>query len=230
MKSYLLAIALLLHPLLVLAAAVPAPPAIEATGYLLIDMQSGRELVALDKDQRMEPASLTKIMTAQLVFEELAQGNLKMEDMVTVSEKAWRTPGSRMFIEVDTQVSVEDLLRGLIIQSGNDAAVALAEYIAGSEDAFANLMNTHGARMGLTGTHFVNATGLPDPDHYTTPSDIAKVTAATIRNYPEYYRLYSEKEFTFNNIRQHNRNNLLWREAWRRPGCGWVNRRTCPWG
>jgi len=212
MKLYLIAIALILTPLFATAAPVPAPPAIEATGYLLIDMQSGRELAALDKDQRMEPASLTKIMTAHVVFEELAQGNLKLEDMVTVSEKAWREPGSRMFIEVDTRVSVEDLLRGLIIQSGNDAAVALAEHIAGSEDAFANLMNEHGARMGLTGTHFTNATGLPDPDHYTTPSDIAKITIATIRDYPEYYRLYAEKEFTFNNIRQHNRNNLLWRD------------------
>jgi len=212
MKPYLLALILLVSTPFLQAAPVPAPPAIAASGYLLIDMHSGRELVALDSDQRMEPASLTKIMTAHVLFEELAHGNLKLDDMVRVSEKAWKEPGSRMFIEVNTQVSVENLMRGLIIQSGNDAAVALAEYVAGSEDAFANLMNEHAARMGMDGTHFVNATGLPHPDHYTTPRDIARVTIATIRDYPEYYKMYAEKEFTFNKIRQHNRNNLLWRD------------------
>ncbi len=194
------------------AAPVPAPPAIEAKGYLLMDMHSGRVLAEKNADQRMEPASITKIMTAHVVFEELASGNLKLDDLVTVSEKAWKTPGSRMFIEVNSRVSVGDLLKGLIIQSGNDAAVALAEHIAGSEDAFANLMNEHAARLGMHDTHFANATGLPHPDHYTTPRDIAKMTIATIRDYPEYYKLYAEKEFTYNKITQHNRNRLLWRD------------------
>ena len=212
MKSYLVAIFLTLLVTTTQAALVPAPPAIAAKGYLLIDSHSGRVLAEKDADKRMEPASLTKIMTAHVVFEELAHGNLKLSDMVTVSEKAWKEPGSRMFIEVNTKVSVEDLLKGLIIQSGNDAAVALAEYIAGSEDAFANLMNEHAARLGMHDTHFTNATGLPHADHYTTPRDIAKLTIATIRDYPDYYKLYADKEFTYNKIKQHNRNTLLWRD------------------
>lgn len=212
MKSYLVAIFLTLLVSTAQAAVVPAPPSIDARGYLLMDAHSGRILAQKDADKRMEPASLTKIMTAHVVFEELAHGNLKMNDMVTVSEKAWKEPGSRMFIEVNTKVSVEDLLRGLIVQSGNDAAVALAEFIAGSEDAFANLMNEHAARLGMHDTHFTNATGLPHADHYTTPHDIAKLTIATIRDYPEYYKLYAEKEFTYNKIKQHNRNTLLWRD------------------
>ena len=212
MKSYLVAIFLTLLVTTTQAALAPAPPAIAAKGYLLIDSHSGRVLAEKDADKRMEPASLTKIMTAHVVFEELAHGNLKLSDMVTVSEKAWKEPGSRMFIEVNTKVSVEDLLKGLIIQSGNDAAVALAEYIAGSEDAFANLMNEHAARLGMHDTHFTNATGLPHADHYTTPRDIAKLTIATIRDYPDYYKLYAEKEFTYNKIKQHNRNTLLWRD------------------
>jgi D-alanyl-D-alanine carboxypeptidase (penicillin-binding protein 5/6) len=212
MKSYLVAIFLTLLVTTAQAAIVPAPPTIDAKGYLLMDSHSGRILAQKDADKRMEPASLTKIMTAHVVFEELAHGNLKLSDMVTVSEKAWKEPGSRMFIEVNTKVSVEDLLKGLIIQSGNDAAVALAEYIAGSEDAFANLMNEHAARLGMHDTHFTNATGLPHADHYTTPHDIAKLTIATIRDYPDFYKLYAEKEFTYNKIKQHNRNTLLWRD------------------
>ena len=212
-KQYLYAalLGLLLLPLQALAL-VPAPPTVKASGYLLIDMHSDRVLVEQNADQRLEPASLTKIMTAHVVFEELRKGNLKMSDMVHVSEKAWKTEGSRMFIRVNTKVSVEDLLKGLIIQSGNDAAVALAEHIAGSEDAFANLMNEHAAQLGMDSTHFVNATGLPDEYHYTTPRDIVKVTEATIRDYPELYKLYAVREFTYNDIRQHNRNNLLWRD------------------
>lgn len=212
MKSYLIAAFLVLACSLSQAAPVPAAPTIAAKGYLLMDMQSGRILAEKNSNERMEPASLTKIMTAHVVFEELAHGNLKLDDMVTVSEKAWKEPGSRMFIEVNTKVSIGDLLKGLIIQSGNDAAVALAEHIAGSEDAFANLMNDHAARLGMHDTHFANATGLPHPDHYTTPEDIAKVTIATIRDYPEYYKIYADKEFTYNKIRQDNRNNLLWRD------------------
>jgi D-alanyl-D-alanine carboxypeptidase (penicillin-binding protein 5/6) len=194
------------------AAPVPAPPRLNATGYLLIDMDSGKVLAEQDADQRLEPASLTKIMTAHVVFTELANGHLKPDEMVRVSKKAWRTPGSRMFIEVNTQVSVEDLLRGLIIQSGNDASVALAEHVAGSEQTFADLMNQHARQLGMTDTHFVNSTGLPDPEHYTTARDIARVTQSIIRNFPEYYKLYAEKEFTYNEIRQPNRNLLLWRD------------------
>ena len=192
--------------------AVPAPPTIDATGYLLVDMDSDAVLAAKDPDQRLEPASLTKIMTAYAVFRELRGGTIKMSDQVLVSEKAWKTPGSRMFIEVNKRVTVEDLLNGMVIQSGNDASVALAEHVAGSEEAFANLMNDHARRLGMHNTHFVNATGLPDPEHYTTPHDIVLVTEATIREFPELYKLYAVKEFTFNDIRQHNRNNLLWRD------------------
>ena len=194
------------------AAQVPAPPDIDASGYLLIDFDSSTVLATKDAEQRLEPASLTKIMTAYAVFHELRGGSVRPTDEVVVSEKAWKTPGSRMFIEVNKRVSVDDLLKGMIIQSGNDASVALAEHIAGSEDAFTNLMNDHARRLGMLDTHFVNATGLPDPQHYTTPADIAKVTAAMIREFPDFYRLYSEREFTFNDIRQHNRNTLLWRD------------------
>jgi D-alanyl-D-alanine carboxypeptidase (penicillin-binding protein 5/6) len=204
---------LLLVPACVLAASpAPAPPSIAATGYLLIDVDSDSILAAKDSEQRLEPASLTKIMTTYVVFRELRGGSIKESDEVLVSEKAWKTPGSRMFIEVNKRVSVSDLLKGMIIQSGNDASVALAEHVAGSEEAFANLMNDHSHRLGMLDTHFVNSTGLPDPEHYTTPRDIAMVTEATIREFPELYKLYAVKEFTFNDIRQHNRNNLLWRD------------------
>ena len=193
-------------------AQVPAPPEIDASGYLLIDFDSKTVLATKDAEQQLEPASLTKIMTAYTVFHELRSGSVRPTDEVVVSEKAWKTPGSRMFIEVNKRVAVDDLLKGMIIQSGNDASVALAEHIAGSEDAFANLMNDHARRLGMLDTNFVNATGLPDPQHYTTPADIAKVTAAMIREFPDFYQLYSVREFTFNDIRQHNRNSLLWRD------------------
>jgi D-alanyl-D-alanine carboxypeptidase (penicillin-binding protein 5/6) len=147
-----------------------------------------------------------------VVFSELDQGNITLEETVAISEKAWRTGGSRMFIEPNMQVSVEDLIRGMVIQSGNDASVALAEHVAGSEDAFASLMNHYSDLLGMTDTNFTNSTGLPDPDHYTTARDIAILSAATVRDFPDYYPWYSEKEFTFNNIRQHNRNTLLWRD------------------
>lgn len=208
----LLPLGLLLAATAVHAAPVPAPPKIAASGYLLKDFDSGRILAEENADQRLEPASLTKLMTAYVVFQELRDGNIRLQDQVLVSKKAWRTPGSRMFIEVGKKVTVEDLLKGMIVQSGNDASVALAEYVAGSEDAFANLMNEKAAQLGMNDTHFVNATGLPDPEHYTTPRDILKVAAATIRDFPEMYRIYSVKEFTFNKIRQRNRNGLLWRD------------------
>ena len=208
-----LALALVCAPAFVLAAKpAPAPPTIAATGYLLIDVDSDNILAAKDAEQRLEPASLTKIMTTYVVFRELRSGSIKESDEVLVSEKAWKTPGSRMFIEVNKRVSVGDLLRGMVIQSGNDASVALAEHVAGSEEAFANLMNDHAHRLGMKDTHFTNDTGLPDPDHYTTPRDIAMVTEATIREFPELYKMYAVKEFTFNDIRQHNRNTLLWRD------------------
>jgi D-alanyl-D-alanine carboxypeptidase (penicillin-binding protein 5/6) len=177
-----------------------------------MDMDSNALLAAKDIEQRLEPASLTKIMTAYAVFSELRNGSISLSDEVLVSEKAWKTPGSRMFIEVDKRVSVDDLLKGMIVQSGNDASVALAEHVAGSEEAFANLMNDHARRLGMQDTNFVNSTGLPDPQHYTTPRDIALVTQAMIREFPERYRMYSIREFTFNDIRQHNRNRLLWRD------------------
>ncbi len=195
------------------AAPVPAPPTLNASGYLLIDMDSGRVLAEKNADQRLEPASLTKIMTAHVVFSELRADHLKEDELVRVSKKAWQMPGSRMFIEVGDQVPVSALLNGLIIQSGNDASVALAEHIAGTEATFADMMNQHARELGMTNTHFANATGLPDPAHYTTPRDIAKVTEATIRDYPHYYQLYAHKEFTYNDIRQPNRNLLLWRDA-----------------
>ena len=191
---------------------VPAPPSVSATGYLLIDLDSDAVLAQKDSEQRLEPASLTKIMTAYAVFREINDGSVKLSDEVLVSEKAWKTPGSRMFIEVNKLVSVEELLKGMIIQSGNDASVALAEHVAGSEEAFANLMNEHARRLGMKNSHFVTATGLPDPEHYTTPHDIVLVTEASIREFPEFYKMYAVKEYTFNGIRQHNRNNLLWHD------------------
>jgi D-alanyl-D-alanine carboxypeptidase (penicillin-binding protein 5/6) len=190
-------------------AETPPAPELGAEGYLLVDYDSGAVLAAANADARLEPASLTKIMTAYVVFSELAAGNIALDDQVLVSEKAWRTGGSKMFIEVGNLVAVEDLLKGMIIQSGNDASVALAEHVAGSEDSFAGLMNQHAERLGMGQSHFTNATGLPDPKHFTTPSDIARVTAAMIRDFPDYYRWYSEPEFTWHGINQFNRNKLL---------------------
>lgn len=211
-RSFTLALLLLLVNTVLIAASVPEPPQVAASGHLLIDFDSELAISQDNADKRLEPASLTKIMTAYAVFRELRAGNLSRDDMVLVSEKAWKTGGSRMFIEVGKQVSVDDLIQGMIIQSGNDACVALAEHIAGSEEAFAGLMNEHATRLGMSDTHFTNATGLPHKDHYTTPADILKVTKATIQEFPELYALYAEKEFTFNDIRQHNRNKLLWRD------------------
>lgn len=191
---------------------VPAAPQLGAKSYLLMDFNSERIIVEQNSDMRVEPASITKLMTAYVVFRELDEGNIALDETVAISERAWRTGGSRMFIEPDMQVSVEDLIRGMVIQSGNDASVALAEHIAGSEEAFASLMNHYSELLGMDSTHFMNSTGLPDPDHYTTARDIALLSMATIRDFPGYYTWYSEKEFTFNSIRQHNRNTLLWRD------------------
>jgi D-alanyl-D-alanine carboxypeptidase (penicillin-binding protein 5/6) len=191
---------------------IPKAPSTGAKSFVIQDFNSGRIIAEENADAPVEPASITKMMTAHIVFNELASGNLALSDMVTISEKAWRTPGSRMFVEVGKQVSVEDLLLGLIIQSGNDATVALAEHIAGSEETFAALMNRHAEEIGLTGSHFVNSTGLPDEKHYMTARDIARLGALTIEQYPEYYKWYSQKEFTFNDITQYNRNKLLWQD------------------
>jgi serine-type D-Ala-D-Ala carboxypeptidase (penicillin-binding protein 5/6) len=191
---------------------VPAPPAIPARGYILVDFYSGEVLAEKDADVPMDPASITKLMTAYAVFSELRKGHMALDDIVTVSERAWRTGGSRMFIEVGTRVSVEDLIRGMIIQSGNDASVALAEHTAGTEAAFAELMTEYAQRLGMQNTRFRNATGLPAEDHYSSARDIAVLASAIIREYPEFYQFYSEREFTFNNITQRNRNQMLWRD------------------
>jgi len=191
---------------------IPKPPAVGAKGYLVEDFLSGQAIAEKNADQKLEPASITKLMSAYVVFTEIRNGSLSLSDKVRISEKAWRTPGSRMFVEVNTQVSVADLIKGMIIQSGNDATVALAEQVAGSEDSFAALMNQHAKRLGMTHTHFVNSTGLPDKDHYTTARDIVRVARALIKEFPEYYKWYSEKKFTYNDITQYNRNKLLWRD------------------
>jgi len=191
---------------------IPKPPSVAAEGYLILDFNSGQVIAESKADQRMEPASLTKLMTAYIVFAELKSGNIHLNDMVTVSEKAWRMPGSRMFIEVGKQASVEELLQGMIIQSGNDATVALAEFVAGGEDAFATLMNQQALALGMNASHFTNSTGLPDGEHYTTARDIGLLTRALIRRFPEYYKWYSVRKYTYNGITQYNRNKLLWRD------------------
>ena len=199
-------------PLLATPSPIPSAPKLAATGYVLVDYQSGQVLADYKSEQRLEPASLTKMMTAYVIFQELKAGHISLEDMVLVSEKAWRMQGSRMFIEVGSEVQVEKLMKGLIIQSGNDASVALAEYVAGSEDSFVPLMNAQAERLGLKNTHFVNSTGLPHPDHYTTPYDMALLAAAIIRDFPDHYDWYSEKSYKYNNISQNNRNLLLFRD------------------
>jgi serine-type D-Ala-D-Ala carboxypeptidase (penicillin-binding protein 5/6) len=191
---------------------VPAPPQIGASSYLLIDFSSGKVIAEARADERIEPASLTKLMTAYTAFHALRQGQIALEDEVLVSEKAWRTEGSRMFIEVNTRVRVDDLFAGMIVQSGNDASVALAEHVAGSEDAFVQLMNQHAALLGMTESSFRNTTGLPSEEHYMTARDIGKLANAIILEFPEYYSWYSQREFTYNDIKQHNRNSLLWRD------------------
>lgn len=191
---------------------IPAPPSLGANSYILVDFHSGHVLVENEPDLPVEPASITKVMTSYVVFTELAEGNIQLDDLVDVSENAWRTGGSRMFIEPGMEVTIEQLIRGMVIQSGNDASVALAEHLAGTEEAFAGLMNHYAAQLGMENSNFINATGLPHEDHYTTARDVAILSAALIRDFPDLYTLYSEKEYSFNNIRQHNRNNLLWRD------------------
>ena len=190
----------------------PPPPNIAASAYILQDYHTGKVLAENNADAKLAPASLTKIMTVYVVFRELSNGHLHLEDMATISEKAWKTSGSRMFIELGNQVKIEDLLKGVIIQSGNDASVALAEHVAGDETTFADMMNQHAARLGMTNSHFKNSDGLPMEDHYTSARDLAVLTAALIKEFPDYYRWFSQKEFTFNKITQQNRNKLLSRD------------------
>lgn len=193
-------------------APIPAAPVLGANSYILQDFHSQQILVEHNSDLKVEPASITKLMTSYVVFKELSAGKIKLEDTVMVSEAAWKTGGSRMFIDPTMTPTVLDLIRGMVIQSGNDACVALAEHIAGSEEAFAGLMNHYAEELGMTGTHYMNSTGLPHEEHYTTARDVARLSSAIINEFPDYYAWYSEKEFTFNEIRQHNRNTLLWRD------------------
>jgi len=192
----------------------PKAPKLAAKSYILQDFNSGKIIAELNSMNRIEPASLTKMMSNYVIENELAMGNIQLTDEVKISKKAWKMPGSRMFIEVNTKVTVEKLLKGMIIQSGNDATVAMAEYIAGSEESFASLMNEYAKKLDMNSTHFVNATGLPHKDHYTTAEDLAKLVRAIIRDFPEHYAWYSEKEYTYNGIKQFNRNKLLWQDKY----------------
>jgi serine-type D-Ala-D-Ala carboxypeptidase (penicillin-binding protein 5/6) len=209
-QKFIAFITLLLFPLLSLAEIVP-PPSLDVSAYLLRDFNSGTNVAAHNNEEKLKPASLTKIMTAYITFDAIKKGHLTLDKTVPVSNKAWRAEGSRMFIEPQKSVTVDELLHGLIIQSGNDAAIALAEAVAGSEEQFAIMMNQEAKRLGMSHSHYMNATGLPDDNHYTTASDLALMAEALIRDFPEEYsRLYKQKEYTYNKITQLNRNRLLW--------------------
>lgn len=198
-----------------LAAALPVPaaPAIGAKSYFLMDGNSGHELASMEPDLRLAPASLTKLMTGYAIFRALQEGQITLDDEVTVSEKAWRTPGSRMFIEVGTRVLVRDLIMGMIVQSGNDASVALAEHVAGDESVFAEVMNQYALELGMNDSHFRNTTGLPQENHYSTARDMATLARAVVNEFPAYYEWYSVREYEYNGISQPNRNALLWRDS-----------------
>jgi D-alanyl-D-alanine carboxypeptidase (penicillin-binding protein 5/6) len=191
----------------------PTPPVINAKGYFLMDAYSGKELASSNPDQRMAPASLTKMMTSYIISGALREGRIHMNDLVPISQNAWKTGGSKMFVKVGDQVPVQDLMQGIIVDSGNDACVAMAEFLAGSEDSFVNLMNQQAARLGMKDTHFMDVDGLPNPNHYTTPRDMAILARALVFDFPEDYKWYSQKWFTYNNIKQPNRNRLLWRDS-----------------
>src|SRR5271169_4286837 len=189
--------------------AIPTAPQLDARSYILVDYRTDKILAAKDAVARVEPASLTKLMTAYIVFQELSAGKLKLDEQVTVSEHAWRSEGSRTFIELGKPVSVQDLILGMIVQSGNDATIALAERIAGTEETFAQMMNANAKRLGMAGSHFENSSGLPSPQHYTTARDMSLLATAMIRDFPQYYKYYSVREFEHNGIKQQNRNGLL---------------------
>lgn len=191
----------------------PPPPAVDAKGYILQDAESGVTLASSNADKRLPPASLTKIMTSYIIAAAVKVGRIHLEDPVTISEKAWRMGGSKTFIGIGSTVPVKDLIQGIIVQSGNDACVAMAECVAGGEDAFVNLMNQQAAILGMKNTHFTDSTGMPDPNHYTTPRDMAILSRAFIRDFPEEYKWYAQKWYVYNNIRQPNRNRLLWRDS-----------------
>jgi D-alanyl-D-alanine carboxypeptidase (penicillin-binding protein 5/6) len=191
---------------------IPKPPVLNATAYVLMDAASGEILVQKNADKQLPPASMTKMMTSYLATHELALGNLGEQDQVPISVKAWKMGGSKMFIREGRDVALIDLIKGIIIQSGNDASIAVSEYVAGSEDAFVDLMNQHAQRMGMHNTQFQNATGWPAKDHFSSAHDMAILAQAIINDHPEYYSLYKEKYFEFNKIRQPNRNKLLWRD------------------
>jgi serine-type D-Ala-D-Ala carboxypeptidase (penicillin-binding protein 5/6) len=197
-----------------LRAQAPAPPAVAAAAWLVVDTTSGQVLTAANGDERRDPASLTKLMTAYIVFGALRAKTITPSQMVEVSQRAWKAEGSRMFIEPRRAVSVDELLRGMIVQSGNDASIALAELTAGTEEAFVAKMNAEAARLAMLNSHFTNVTGLTQPQHYSTAADLAKLAHAVIRDYPEYYPLYALKEFRYNNITQPNRNRLLWTDPY----------------
>ncbi len=211
-QRLVLLFSLLMAPAAWSAAIVPPPPELAAKSYVLMDAVSGTVLVNQQGDLRLPPASLTKLMTAYIATLEIKRGQLKETDLVTISEKAWRMGGSKMFVKVGNQVSVNDLFHGIIIQSGNDASVALAERIAGEEDAFAALMNGQAKRLGMSNSHFMNATGWPAEGHFSTAHDMARLARAIIYEDPAHYAIYAQKEFLWNGIKQPNRNLLLWRE------------------
>lgn len=217
LQRLLLTVLLLCAPSAWAVDALPSPPQLAAKSYVLMDHASGKVLVENNGDQRLPPASLTKLMTAYIATLEIRKGKIGEQDLVTVSEHAWRTGGaasggSTMFLPLNSQVTVDDLLHGIIIQSGNDASIAIAEYIAGSEDAFADMMNETAERLGMKNTHFMNATGLPHPEHYSSAHDMAILARAIINEDAEHYAIYSQKEFFWNNIKQGNRNLLLYRD------------------
>ena len=194
-------------------APLPNPPTVSARSYILLDHFSGRVLAQNNADERAEPASLTKLMTAYVVFHALSEGRLQLTDMVTISEHAWRAEGSRTFVQVGTQIPVDILIKGMIVQSGNDATIALAEKVGGTEPAFAQMMNEYAQRLGMKSSHFENSDGLPAPNHYTTAHDIARLADALISEFPQYYPLFSLREFMWNNIHQENRNGLLGKDS-----------------
>ena len=191
---------------------VPPPPSIEATAWVVVDQASGQTLAGHRENERVEPASITKLMTAYAVFHALRDGKLKLDTALPISEHAWRSEGSRTYLDLGSRVPVDVLIQGMIVQSGNDATIALAEAIGGTEATFADLMNQYAARLGMKDSHFVNATGLPGPNHLMSASDMAKLTRAIIAEFPEYYRWYSQRDFLWNNIKQPNRNGLLARD------------------
>jgi D-alanyl-D-alanine carboxypeptidase (penicillin-binding protein 5/6) len=191
---------------------IPAPPQVPVKGYFVLDYKTGAVLAASNENERLEPASLTKLMSAYGVFHALKAGRIKLDDMVSISAHARDQDGSRMFVEVGTRVSVENLIQGMIVQSGNDATVALAEHVAGSEPVFVDQMNQYAQQLGMSGSHFENSPGMPGAQHYVTARDIGLLAAALIRDFPEYYKFYSQREFTWNKITQPNRNGLLDRD------------------